>query len=97
MPPNIKMGQLFVVEKHNPFFQKSWKNRLVSHKYFKIEIKAKWPILQGFRIFNQIIYPNVDLDSKVFLGQSVAQSFAWTCSALSIMHVSNFKVLAQIL
>ena len=39
----------------------------------------------------------VDLDSKVFLGQSVAQSFAWTCSALSIMHVSNFKVLAQIL
>ena len=41
--------------------------------------------------------PLVDLDSKIFLGQSVAQSFAWTCSALSIMHVSNFKVLAQIL
>ena len=39
----------------------------------------------------------LDLDSKVFLGQSVAQSFAWTCSAFSIMHVSNFKVLAQIL
>ena len=41
--------------------------------------------------------PFVDLDLKIFLGQSVAQSFAWTCSALSIMHVSNFKVLAQIL
>ena len=39
----------------------------------------------------------IDLDSKIFLGQSVAQSFAWTCSALSIMHVLNFKVLAQIL
>ena len=39
----------------------------------------------------------LDLDLKIFLGQSVAQSFAWTCSALSIMHVSNFKVLAQIL
>ena len=42
-------------------------------------------------------YQYIDLDSKIFLGQSVAQSFAWTCSALSIMHVSNFKVLAQIL
>ena len=37
------------------------------------------------------------LNSKIFLGQSVAQFFAWTCSALSILHVSNFKVLAQIL
>ena len=46
---------------------------------------------------NNPIFSEVDLDSIVFLGQSVAQSFAWTCLALSIMHVSNFKVLAQIL
>ena len=39
----------------------------------------------------------IDLDSKIFLGQPVALSFAWTCSVLSILHVSNFKVLAQIL
>ena len=26
--------------------------------------------------------PEIDLDSNIFLGQSVAQSFAWTCLAL---------------
>ena len=29
--------------------------------------------------------------------ENFPRSFAWTCSALSIMNVSNFKVLAQIL
>ena len=43
------------------------------------------------------INKHTKIDSKIFLDQSVAQSFAWTCSALSILHVSNFKVLAQIL
>ena len=41
--------------------------------------------------------PLLDLDSKIFLGQSVAQSFARTCSAIAIIHISNFEVLAQIL
>ena len=29
-----------------------------------------------------VLVPGVDLDSKVFLGQSVAQYFAWTLSIL---------------
>ena len=56
-----------------------------------------WPRLVHVGPVTVIVQSDVDLDSKVFLGQSVAQFFAWTCSALSIMHVSNFKVLAQIL
>ena len=48
-------------------------------------------------VFDGLDNTVIDLDPKIFLGQSVAQSLAWTCSALSILHVSNFKVLAQIL
>ena len=61
---------------------------------FKAEIRAK---SLGFGYQTGIWTSRLDLDSKIFLGQPVALSFAWTCSVLSILHVSNFKVLAQIL
>ena len=33
-------------------------------------------------VFDGLDNTVIDLDPKIFLGQSVAQSFAWTCSAL---------------
>ena len=38
---------------------------------------------------------NFFLSLKVDIGQPVVQYFAWTCSALSILHFSNFKALAH--
>ena len=70
-------------------------------KYDKEKLKKD---LYNTRYSNMVIsrpldfqVASIDLDSKIFQGQSVAQSFAWTCSALSKMHVSYFKVLAKIL